>query len=73
MIEWLEVSLNLSGSKMRKISIVSPELTLEYPPQGWGTTPGPESGVITYLEVARYVRTVFMKYNPAVMGSKIWP
>ncbi|NOZ12716.1 MAG: hypothetical protein GXO69_03595 [Acidobacteria bacterium] len=39
----------------------------------WGTTKGTEKkGVITFLEVARYQTTVFMKYNPKLEGSKIW-
>ena len=44
-----------------------------YPQKGWGTTRGLEKGVITFLEVARHEKTVFMKYNPAVKGSQVWP
>ena len=33
--------------------------------KGWGTTPGTETGIISYSEIKRTSNTVFMINNPA--------
>jgi len=41
--------------------------------KGWGTTQGTISNTITFQQINQHQTTIFMIYNPAIMGTQVWP